>query len=130
RAAGRRAIGPRAIFREHQVAAFMVAGIEIDRHRETAMGGALRRIVAMATKMAARLRLVAADQQPLDPGRLELEGALHHRQQAMDEAQVELPGERGLLDQIVPPNLVSGIDEQLRYPADVAHESRFLAAIG
>ena len=80
--------------------------------------------------MAARLGLVAADDQPFDPGRFELKGAADHRHQPVPDPEVQLAGQLFILDHVIAANLVVGIHDEFRLAANVAHEARILAAVG
>ena len=120
RAAGRRAIGPWPIFGEAEIAALIVAGVEVEGDGEAAMGGAEGGIVAMGAEMAAGLGVVAADQVTLHPGRLELEDAPHHRASRSVEA-IRISCSALVLDPMQSrPHLWAG-SVTTRLAADIAH---------
>src|SRR5215212_8715894 len=72
-AAGRRAVAPRAEFREAKIAALVALGVEVDRDGKTTVRGAERRVVAVGLEVPAGLRRVAADEVALHAGGAELE---------------------------------------------------------
>ena len=127
-AARRRLEAAGTVFREAHFAAFEFA-VEIDRDGEAAVGGALRRIVAVGAEMGLVLGGIARDDIALHAGDHELVYLLDFRHDPAADALAGLVHQRFVFDDIVLAALVAVVGEQHGFAIDFAHEAKLGAAV-
>ncbi len=123
RAAGGRAIGAAAEFREAQVAALMVLGVEVERDGELAVGGAGGDVVAVWEEKAPVGFCIPADQVALDVPGLPAHGPLEHGEDPALQAGAHRVHQALALDGHVVAALEPGVDSLIGAPVDIVGEA-------
>ncbi len=130
RPAGGCPVGAAPEFGKAQVAALVLLGIEVDGDREAAMLGRGRGVVAVREEEAAVGTVIAGDDVALDPRRVELEGAVDHRDEAPVQAALDALADILVLDQAVAAALARTVQHADGAVAVGGHVPRRGAALG